>query len=179
VATLVIGFGLGGWVTGGTAQEMARQAAQESRLELVAAVRAEDFMRAANARATLAKLEGLEWYERDDLVVGPQPARALKRRLSQAPHSWPCETRSSCLGRRALSSPKGRGAYGEKGEGQERGSAQAARAQTFVAASEAQAQGSHAAAAKPTAQARNCSTIGAALAAGPLLVLARVLELPR
>jgi hypothetical protein len=69
VATLVIGFGLGGWVTGGTAQETATRAAQESRLELAAAVCAEDFMRAADARARLEKLKKVEWYERDDLVV--------------------------------------------------------------------------------------------------------------
>jgi hypothetical protein len=69
VATLVIGFGLGGWVTGGTAQEMATVAAQESRLELAAAVCAEDFMRAADARERLAKLKKVEWYERDELVA--------------------------------------------------------------------------------------------------------------
>ena len=69
IATLVIGFGFGGWVTGGTAQEMAAQAAQDSRLELAAAVCAEDFMRAADARERLAKLKKAEWYERDDLVA--------------------------------------------------------------------------------------------------------------
>lgn len=69
IATLVIGFGFGGWVTGGTAQEMATQAAQESRLELAAAVCAEDFMGAADARERLAKLKNVEWYERDELVA--------------------------------------------------------------------------------------------------------------
>jgi hypothetical protein len=69
VATLVIGFGLGGWVTGGTAQEMATRAAQESRLQLATAVCAEDFMRAADARARLEKLKKVEWYERDELVA--------------------------------------------------------------------------------------------------------------
>jgi alpha/beta superfamily hydrolase len=69
IATLVIGFGFGGWVTGGTAQAMATQAAQESRLELAAAVCAEDFMGAADARERLAKLKNVEWYERDDLVA--------------------------------------------------------------------------------------------------------------
>ena len=69
VATLVLGFGLGGWVTAGTAQKMAAEVAASSRHELAAAVCAEDFMRAANARATLAKLKGLEWYQRDDLVA--------------------------------------------------------------------------------------------------------------
>jgi hypothetical protein len=69
IATLVIGFGLGGWVTGGTAQEMATRAAQESRLELAAAVCAEDFMRAADARERLAKLKKIEWYQRGEVVA--------------------------------------------------------------------------------------------------------------
>lgn len=69
IATLVIGFGLGGWVTAGTAQKMATEAAASSRHELAAAVCAEDFMHTADARARLEKLQGLEWYERDDLVA--------------------------------------------------------------------------------------------------------------
>ncbi len=70
VATLVIGFGFAGWVTGGSAQEMSDQAALASHDKLAAAVCAEDFMRAADARARLAKLTALEWWERDDLVAG-------------------------------------------------------------------------------------------------------------
>ncbi len=69
VATLVIGFGFGGWVTGGTASKMADQAAAASHNQLAAAVCAEQFMRAADARTRLAKLQALEWWERDDLVV--------------------------------------------------------------------------------------------------------------
>ena len=69
IATLVIGFGPGGWVTGGTARKMADEAAAGSRHQLAAAVCTEEFMRAADARARLAKLKGLEWYERDDLVA--------------------------------------------------------------------------------------------------------------
>jgi len=69
VATLVIGFGLAGWVTGGTAKKMVDEAAAASRHQLAAAVCAEEFLRAADARARLAKLKQLEWYERDDLVA--------------------------------------------------------------------------------------------------------------
>jgi hypothetical protein len=69
IATLVIGFGLGGWVTGGTARSMADEAAAASRHQLAAAVCAEGFMRAAKARERLDKLKALEWYERDDLVA--------------------------------------------------------------------------------------------------------------
>jgi hypothetical protein len=69
IATLIVGFGLSGWVTGGTAQKMADEAAAASRHQLAAAVCAEEFLRAADARARLAKLKALEWYERDDLVA--------------------------------------------------------------------------------------------------------------
>jgi hypothetical protein len=69
VATLIIGFGPGGWVTGGTARAMADEAAASSRHELAAAVCAEHFMRAADARARLAKLQALEWWKRDDHVA--------------------------------------------------------------------------------------------------------------
>lgn len=69
VATLVIGFGFGGWVTGGTARKMADEAAAASHNQLAAAVCAEQFMRAADARTRLAKLQALQWWERDDLVA--------------------------------------------------------------------------------------------------------------
>lgn len=69
VATLIIGFGPGGWVTGGSAHNMADEAAAASRNQLAAAVCAEHFMRAADARARLAKLQALDWWERDDHVA--------------------------------------------------------------------------------------------------------------
>ena len=69
VATLVIGFGFAGWVTGGSAQKAADEAAAASHDKLAAAVCAAQFMRAADARARLAKLTALEWWERDDLVA--------------------------------------------------------------------------------------------------------------
>jgi hypothetical protein len=68
-ATLITGFGPGGWVLGGTAQKMADEAAMASRNQLAAAVCAEHFLRAADARARLAKLQALDWWERDDHVA--------------------------------------------------------------------------------------------------------------
>jgi hypothetical protein len=65
-ATLIIGFGPGGWVTGGTAQTRADEAAAASHNQLAAAVCAEHFMRAADARTRLAKLQALQWWERDE-----------------------------------------------------------------------------------------------------------------
>jgi hypothetical protein len=69
VATLVLGFGLGGWVTGGTARKMVDEAAAASHHQLAAAVCVEQFLRAADARGRLAKLQAFEWWERDDQVA--------------------------------------------------------------------------------------------------------------
>ena len=69
VATLILGFGPGGWVTGASAQRTADEAATASRQQLAAAVCAEDFLGAANARERLEKLSATEWWERDDVVA--------------------------------------------------------------------------------------------------------------
>jgi hypothetical protein len=69
VATLVLGFGLGGWVTAGTAQKRAAEAAAASHQTLAAAVCRESFLRAANARERLEKLQATEWWQRDELVA--------------------------------------------------------------------------------------------------------------
>ena len=66
VATLVLGFGMAGWVTRGTAQKMSDEAAAAAHNKLAAAVCAEHFLRATDAKARLAKLEALQWWERDD-----------------------------------------------------------------------------------------------------------------
>jgi hypothetical protein len=57
VATLIIGFSLGGWVTGGTAREMAEGAAGKARAQVAAAVCVEKFTHAADARPQLASLK--------------------------------------------------------------------------------------------------------------------------
>ncbi|HEU4353328.1 MAG TPA: hypothetical protein VFR66_15780 [Burkholderiales bacterium] len=69
VATLVFGFGLAGWLTAGTAKKMADEAAATARNQLAAAVCVDQFMRAADARARLAKLQAMNLWERDDLVA--------------------------------------------------------------------------------------------------------------
>lgn len=68
-ATLVIGFGFGGWVTGGTAQKMIEEAAQGARQQLAAAICVNEFMQATDARARLADLKNAEWYQRDKIVA--------------------------------------------------------------------------------------------------------------
>ena len=68
-ATLAIGFGPGGWVTGGTAEKLAAEAAETSHDQLAAAVCAREFMRASDSRARLAKLQALQSWEREQQLV--------------------------------------------------------------------------------------------------------------
>jgi hypothetical protein len=58
VATLIIGFSWGGWVTGGTAQELAEDAAEQASAQVAAAVCVKNFMGAADAGPQLASLKG-------------------------------------------------------------------------------------------------------------------------
>ena len=69
VATLVIGFGFGGWVSGGTAEKMVAEAAQGARHQLAAAICVAEFMQAKDARTRLADLKNAEWFQRDKLVA--------------------------------------------------------------------------------------------------------------
>ena len=57
VATMIVGFAWGGWVTGGTAEEMAEDAATQGRAEVAAALCVENFMQGADAGTQLASLK--------------------------------------------------------------------------------------------------------------------------
>ena len=59
VATMIIGFGWGGWVTGGTSRTMAAAAAQEARGELASAICVERFMAAPDSAARLVELKAI------------------------------------------------------------------------------------------------------------------------
>lgn len=79
-ATLVLGFGFGGWVTGGTAQKMVTEAAQGARHQLAAAICVEEFMAAKDARTRLADLKNAEWYTRDKIIAASGWATMPDRR---------------------------------------------------------------------------------------------------
>jgi hypothetical protein len=68
-ATLIIGFGFAGWVSGGTAQKMVTEAAATARHELATAVCVEEFMAEKEAGQRLVKLKDAGWYERSELLV--------------------------------------------------------------------------------------------------------------
>jgi hypothetical protein len=57
VGTMIVGFTWGGWVTGGTAQEMAEEAAEQGQAQVAAAVCVNRFMAAADAGVQLASLK--------------------------------------------------------------------------------------------------------------------------
>lgn len=60
VAALIVGFTWGGWVTGGTAREMAQDAGDASRYELASVICVEKFLAAPNAKAQLAELQAID-----------------------------------------------------------------------------------------------------------------------
>ena len=62
--TVLVGFKWGGWVTGGTAEEMAETAAAEARIDLAVASCVVRFGRGADVTARLAKLKKTDSWER-------------------------------------------------------------------------------------------------------------------
>jgi hypothetical protein len=68
ILTMIIGFGWGGWVTGGTAEKMAEDAATNARATLVASVCVERFQAASDVQAQLAALEKESTWQRDDFI---------------------------------------------------------------------------------------------------------------
>jgi len=63
VATMIVGFAWGGWVTGGTATRMATDAAQNARAQLAAASCVYRFNQGPEMAAQLAELKKVQSYE--------------------------------------------------------------------------------------------------------------------
>ena len=69
IAATVVGFSWGGWVTGGSAREMAEESAAQARQELAAVVCVNRFMAAPDVSAQLTALKGIERsYQRGKFV---------------------------------------------------------------------------------------------------------------
>jgi hypothetical protein len=85
VATIIVGFAWGGWVTGGTAEEMAADAADRGRAEVAAAVCVEKFMNAADARSQLASLKDTRSsWQREDFIENGGWARIAGEKYDEA-----------------------------------------------------------------------------------------------
>lgn len=69
VATIVLGFTVGGWVTGGTAQEMAENAVDEARAQLVANVCVEKFVSSEQFASQLTALKETSSWDRDSMIA--------------------------------------------------------------------------------------------------------------
>jgi hypothetical protein len=68
VATLAVGFFWGGWVTGGTAEAMAKEAAAGARTELAAAICVDKFKSGSDASVQMVALKELQGWSRGSFV---------------------------------------------------------------------------------------------------------------
>ena len=59
VATMIIGFGWGGWVTGGTTRSLAKTAGDASRAELASVICVERFKAAPDSAAKLVEFKAI------------------------------------------------------------------------------------------------------------------------
>lgn len=68
VATAIVGFSWGGWVTGATAREMTTKAAMEARAELAASFCVYAFAKEPDAATKLAALKGSDSWKRSEFI---------------------------------------------------------------------------------------------------------------
>lgn len=68
VATMVIGFTWGGWVTGGTAEERANESAELAVAQLAADICVNRYLAAPDARIQLTALQEESSYQRDGMI---------------------------------------------------------------------------------------------------------------
>src|SRR6266699_2577678 len=69
VATIVVGFAWGGWVTGGSAERMVSDAANGARSQLAAIACVARFNLGPDAVDQLAALKKASSYQRNDMIV--------------------------------------------------------------------------------------------------------------
>lgn len=68
VVTMVLGFTIGGWVTGGSAKSMAMDASETAREQLVASICVNKFVSEVDAEDNLAALKEASSYEQDNFI---------------------------------------------------------------------------------------------------------------
>jgi hypothetical protein len=69
IATAVIGFTWGGWVTGGTAAKMADKSADEAVVAALAPICVARFQSGTEAKTTLAALKATDSWQQDAFIV--------------------------------------------------------------------------------------------------------------
>ncbi|MFO1069870.1 MAG: hypothetical protein U1E14_15235 [Geminicoccaceae bacterium] len=68
IAATAVGFGWGGWVTGGTARSMVDNASITARSELVAAICVDRFKALSDAPAQLVTLKAMQAWDRGSFI---------------------------------------------------------------------------------------------------------------
>ncbi|MBK5100462.1 MAG: hypothetical protein JJE15_05635 [Desulfobacteraceae bacterium] len=68
IVLAIIGFALGGWVTGGTAQKMAMEMADEAVIDRLAPICVAQFQQDPNKEERLKELKKLDFWKRGDYV---------------------------------------------------------------------------------------------------------------
>ena len=68
ILTMIVGFNWGGWVTGGTAERMAKEAAKEAVVERLALICVGQFNQDPGNGQKLKELQEASAYQRDDYV---------------------------------------------------------------------------------------------------------------
>lgn len=68
VATVVIGFNWGGWVTGGTAKEMAQKSASTALVSALSPICVDKFQHSADAAANLVELSKVSSWQQSSFI---------------------------------------------------------------------------------------------------------------
>jgi hypothetical protein len=68
LATVIIGFGWGGWTLGNTATKMAEQTAKNAVVSVLAPICVDNFQHATAAKATLAELKATDSWKQDAFI---------------------------------------------------------------------------------------------------------------
>jgi hypothetical protein len=113
VVATIVGFSWGGWVTGGSAREMAEESAAQARHELAAVVCVDRFMAAPDAGDQLTALKGMEGAYRQSKFVEDGgwaiivPASSPTDYKARADHREAAELCAEALGKREIPTAAG------------------------------------------------------------------------
>jgi hypothetical protein len=115
VVATVVGFSWGGWVTGGSARDMAADSAAQARQELAAVVCVDRFMAAPDAGVQLTALQEItspyaqgKFVEEGGWAIIMPPSDTADRRASAAASAGDRRTAGLCaaeLAKRAMPTP--------------------------------------------------------------------------
>jgi hypothetical protein len=68
IATLVIGFNWGGWVTGGTAKDMTQKSSTAAVIEALSPICVDKFQRSTEAAANMTELKKVSSYQQGSFI---------------------------------------------------------------------------------------------------------------